>query len=430
MEFDAAGQEVRGKVTVAQTEEAQGFQIRLTSDAEMLERLRASDAKWQTGTREEVIDQSRQAFLLDRLTQPCDPMLDMYPFKDETLSRADIEWMIIAFSHEKDEQLKGLDCINLGKADLHDIDLSGLWFIDCFRFIYANLQNAKFNSVAYISSSIGGSFLSRERVTLPGMHVWRTQLIGADFRGANLRGASFLGADLFDCDMRDTALDGADFTDAKLIGVKLCGALFDDETRFGVWALGSGKSFASLGDVHWGGVDLTSARWDTLAVLGDEEQLRQDQSDATLAAVERAYRQVARQLREQGLSATADRFAYRALMFHRRVLWRQGFWSKFASVGAQLIEMTSGYGYMVYRAIATYVVLIVAFGLVYLLMDRGLSLLEAVIISITAFHGRGFIATTFQIGSPLAVVSAVETMLGLVVEICFIASFTQRHLNR
>jgi hypothetical protein len=48
----------------------------------------------------------------------------------------------------------------------------------------------------------------------------------------------------------------------------------------------------------------------------------------------------------------------------------------------------------------------------------------------TAFHGRGFCQTTFQVGDPQGAVAAVEALLGLLIEIPFIATFTQRFFAR
>ena len=54
---------------------------------------------------------------------------------------------------------------------------------------------------------------------------------------------------------------------------------------------------------------------------------------------------------------------------------------------------------------------------------------EALVVSLTAFHGRGFFANTFQPGDPLAALAALEAVTGLLIEISFIATFTQRSFN-
>ena len=46
--------------------------------------------------------------------------------------------------------------------------------------------------------------------------------------------------------------------------------------------------------------------------------------------------------------------------------------------------------------------------------------------SLTAFHERGFFATAFQPGDPQAGLAALEAVFGLLIEISYIATFTQR----
>jgi hypothetical protein len=55
---------------------------------------------------------------------------------------------------------------------------------------------------------------------------------------------------------------------------------------------------------------------------------------------------------------------------------------------------------------------------------------EAIVVSLTAFHGRGFFATAFQPGDPQAAVAALEAVFGLLIEVSFIATFTQRFFAR
>ena len=59
-----------------------------------------------------------------------------------------------------------------------------------------------------------------------------------------------------------------------------------------------------------------------------------------------------------------------------------------------------------------------------------LSPLAALIFSITSFHGRGFFPGGVALDNPLTVVAAAEAIVGLVIEISFIATFTQRFFGR
>jgi hypothetical protein len=50
-----------------------------------------------------------------------------------------------------------------------------------------------------------------------------------------------------------------------------------------------------------------------------------------------------------------------------------------------------------------------------------------VVFSLTAFHGRGFFpGEHISLRDPLAVLAAAEAVIGLLIEISFIATFTQR----
>jgi hypothetical protein len=55
---------------------------------------------------------------------------------------------------------------------------------------------------------------------------------------------------------------------------------------------------------------------------------------------------------------------------------------------------------------------------------------EALVISMTAFHGRGFLSSVFQPGDLQAAVAAVEAFIGLLIEIVLIATFPQRFFAR
>jgi hypothetical protein len=51
---------------------------------------------------------------------------------------------------------------------------------------------------------------------------------------------------------------------------------------------------------------------------------------------------------------------------------------------------------------------------------------DAFVVGLTAFHARGFFVGTFKPSDPQATLAATEAVLGLLVEISFIATFTQR----
>jgi hypothetical protein len=132
------------------------------------------------------------------------------------------------------------------------------------------------------------------------------------------------------------------------------------------------------------------------------------------------------------MNEVADRFLYRAQALQRRVLRRQG--RLYASVGSWFLDLISGYGYKPARSIITYLVVIFAFAGAYLLNAQfaapHLTWDEALVLSISSFHGRGFFTSGISLGDTLARVAAGEAIVGLLIEITFIATFTQRFFAR
>ena len=90
--------------------------------------------------------------------------------------------------------------------------------------------------------------------------------------------------------------------------------------------------------------------------------------------------------------------------------------------------MTSGY--RAGRSILWYLIIIFGFALAYHTFG-GLSLFppDAVIFSIMSFHGRGFfpsLSSETNLHNPLVMLAAAKAIVGLLIEISFIATFTQR----
>ena len=55
---------------------------------------------------------------------------------------------------------------------------------------------------------------------------------------------------------------------------------------------------------------------------------------------------------------------------------------------------------------------------------------EAVILSVSSFHGRGFFQPVQSLGDPVAMLAALEAVFGLFIEVSFIATFTQRFFGK
>ena len=55
---------------------------------------------------------------------------------------------------------------------------------------------------------------------------------------------------------------------------------------------------------------------------------------------------------------------------------------------------------------------------------------EALVLSVSSFHGRGFFLQNVTLGDAFVRLAASEAVLGLLIEISFIATFTQRFFGR
>lgn len=288
---------------------------------------------------------------------------------------------------------------------------------------------------------------------VPNLH-----LEGADLREAHLAGAVLTGAHLEGVALDRAQLAGADFSLARLAGAHLCraqlagadldlaqleradltSATFDKTSHLN----GAVLTGVSLDQVTYDGVNLTVLDWSLVPVLGDELTARRGkgaggkrkdrtQRLAQFTAAVRANRVLAVTLRSQGLNEDADRYAYRAQLLQRSLLRLRGRWG--SALGSWLLDLVAGYGYRPIRSVFTYVFVVVAFAAAYFILGGthgALSWNEALVVSMTAFHGRGFFGSAFQPGDPQAAVAAVEALIGLLIEITFIATFTNRFFAR
>jgi hypothetical protein len=222
-------------------------------------------------------------------------------------------------------------------------------------------------------------------------------------------------------------------------------AFFDGETHLELLVLDDEQlDCPELADVHWGSVNLMLTDWSAAKELGDERSARElrlrsgnqktaDDIVRGFQAAVRANRQFAAALRSQGMAEDADRFAYRGLVLQRHVLLRRRRWPRY--LGSVLLDLISGHGYRPLRSVALYTCVVVGFATLYFLMrdsvHPALNPLDSVIFSITSFHGRGFSpGENVTLHNPLTIVAAVEAIIGLLIEITFIATFTQRFFAR
>jgi hypothetical protein len=264
-------------------------------------------------------------------------------------------------------------------------------------------------------------------------------LEGALLNQAHLEGA-FLGeAHLERASLYKAHLERARFHQAHLEGASLTLAHFDEDTELAGAYLGPGRvgdwldrllfrnRNAALGDIKWHGADLTAIPWERLRRLGEEHGLGYQ------GLAVRAYRQVATQLRAQGMAEVADRFAYRAQLRQRGVLLYSFQLPQY--LFSWVLALLAGYGYRPGRTLFWYLVTIAGFAFMYMQATHGwipfglpqpsklapLPWYEALILSVSSFHGRGFFQPLQSLGDPVAALAAIEAVIGLFIDTRYIA---------
>jgi hypothetical protein len=300
-----------------------------------------------------------------------------------------------------------------------------------------------------------------ERTDLSNTHLEKSNLEyahleGAFLRDAHLEGAILLSASLEGADLHYAHLEGAYLNYAHLGGAGLNNAFFDSGANLeGVLFSSKGYRTSLVADVRWGGVNLAVIDWAPLKLLGDEQRARQatgldgkvkekDRRLGDYRAAVRANRQLSVALREQGLNEEADHFAYRAQQLQRVVLRRQGLlpkaklWRRVQKlsgyVWSGILDGLAGYGYKPVRTLGWYLLVIFGFAWIYFhlgsIEGHPLSPGGALVFSLTSFHGRGFFPGGLSLEDTITQYAAFEAVVGLFIEISFIATFTQRFFGR
>jgi len=81
-----------------------------------------------------------------------------------------------------------------------------------------------------------------------------------------------------------------------------------------------------------------------------------------------------------------------------------------------------------------YLIIIFGFMCLYLLnahfIAPHLTWHEALVLSVSSFHGRGFFTQNVTLGDTYARLASIEAVVGLFIEISFIATFTQRFFGK
>jgi uncharacterized protein YjbI with pentapeptide repeats len=381
------------------------------------------DALGQSWRTEPEISTERQKFLKKCLGIIPDFKAGIYPFKGIALNRADVEWLIYIHGGGQLEQkltdhARGLD---LRGADLRDADLH--------RLPLTQLQGG-IHGEAWMKST-------HEEREAAAIHLEGANLTGADLTWARLRCGHLEGANLGIAHLEGTVL-----RHAYVNGAQFRLAFFSDSTRLDEILLGDKKGYASFIDVNWGGANLTGIEWSEMKMTRSEQNARQwetnygkKKSKGTrineYREAVRANRQLATILQSQGLNEDASRFAYRAQLCQRTVL---RFEKKFGQYLFSLfLDLLAGYGYRPGRSVLWYLVTIFGFAFAYFAIGHQPLLPDALVFSLTSFHGRGFfpgLGNQASLHNSLIVLAALEAVIGLLIEVSFISTFTQRFFGR
>lgn len=266
-------------------------------------------------------------------------------------------------------------------------------------------------------------------------------LEGAVLTDAHLEGAILIGA----------RLEGAILFRAHLEGADLREASFDMASYLNDAHLDR----AALDRVSFNGANLAAVDWGEVRRLGDELDADRAAGHAVAAmrsaqggrrgdyrAVARAYRSLSLALRAQGLDADATRFHYRAQLMDRKAL----FWTTRDLLSARrggaatrtggqwlaslALGVCAGYGDYLGRLFLTYALVICGFAALWFkLGDQSLSwahVVDMLTLSINAFHGRGLPPPHVVVTEGMALLAVVEAVLGLLIEVLFVAAFVRR----
>lgn len=416
---------------------------------------KAQKQSWRT---EPEISDERQKELARCRSVAVDVEKGIYPFKGQTLDRADVEWLLarhdngrgpVDWSDENQRKREGLDLrgTNLCGLNLSNLPLARLRAgLSEEEWQKAEKYPLRYEAAAHmektvlIGTHLEGSFLNRsflERAILNDAHLEQADLTSARLqhvrcRNTHMENTDLKWAHLEYAHLRGSNLCGANLTSAYLEGAHLEDVILSDKKQCGI----------RLADIHWNDTNLAVVQWSQIPILGDEYVARQKEDKGQkkhnntrhgeYEVAVRANRQLAVALQSQGMNENAACFAYRAQKLQCILLLRQKKLGQY--LFSRFLDLLAGYGYRPGRSVVWYLATILVFALAYHFLG-GLSLYppDAFVFSIMSFHGRGFfpaLSNETNLHNPLVMLAAVEAIVGLLIEISFIATFTQRFFGR
>lgn len=359
------------------------------------------------------------------------------------LSRANLTEAYLRFATLAGASLYGanLTGANLYEANLTGSDLTGATLERATLYSAtltggANLGGATLTGANLFQANLTGAYLVS--ATLTGATVASANLTRATVASTNLTGANLIGATLARTSLFQANLTGADLNFATLTGANLQSSRMDPATNLANITL---DKHTKLGDVVWNGAPLTRVDWSRAPTFGDEEAItaaktRKDRIKAIHDA-SRAYRGLTTALRSQSMAREASRYRLceqRLEQRAQRLEHHFGAW-----LFSSILDLISGYGEAPGRIFAAYLVVVLSFAAAYFgITNFGGTVLtsgsqplhwyEAIVLSLSSFHGRGFFPQAISLGDPVAVVAALEAVTGLFIELTLIATFSKRFL--
>lgn len=390
-------------------------------------------------TEPEISAQRQDELRARRATIMPDIHQGIYPFKDVTLTRADVEWLLA--THEIGGLVGPVDWEDATQRHRKGLDLRGaiLAQVDLTDLPLARLQgglsgrdfDAASTNLATREMKLAWAAMHLEQAVLTDARLQGSALVAARMDGATLKRARLEAADMYGVFFAaDTPAD-------------LSGCFLNEATEFRELHLANAQGVGPrLRRVHWGGAQLVGSDWEPVKRLADERDATMRHKDGKrtdrrgrirdFGRAISAYQLLATTLRSQGFGEASDKFAYRAQRCER-MKWRlQRKYLRY--LGSLGLDLVSGYGYKPLRSFLTYAIVIIAFAAAYFALGLAgghpLAWNEALVVSMTSFHGRGFFPAVFQPGDIPAAVAAAEAFVGLLIEIVLIATFTQRFFAR
>ncbi len=360
----------------------------------------------------------------------------------------------------------------LEKADFSDAQLEDTKFYKAklkgADFSDARLEGAKFSKKAQLEDT------KFYRAKLKGTDFSDAHLEGANFSNAQLEGVNFSRTHLENAQLSETQIKDADFSGAYLEGSKLNGVQIESVQLGGVTLSKENGVGPFLVDIQWGNTNLAVVDWSQVTRLGETQVTRQNYNfvegkkekknsktrlDEHQTAT-RANRQLAVALQGQGMYEEAIRFAYRANVLQRKVFWYQIFEELQRIVGesvkkhwlaafrhvilvcgkclqylfSHFLNLLAGYGYYPIITLGWYIFVVGGFSILYAIKGPLIWWPDALVYSVTSFHGRGFLPNLdnqpVTLHTPVVAYAALEAIIGLLIELSFIATFTQRFFGK